>query len=153
MGKSSRRGGNNPEKWEHKDGYRTKSFTRIYVSMQESPAWLALTDSAIRQYLILRKQYKSGLRQTDGNGNAMIKCPYKSVQEAGIKSKETISNNFKQLEAFGFITIIGGGFHVASQYKFSDKWQEISDEEAEKIKAKLKAERNRAKNSSPPAPT
>ena len=152
MGKTGRQR-YKPQRWEHKDGYRSNHFTRMYDSMLCSPAWLALTDSAKWQYTVIKSQFKGGYQQTDGSGNAMVKCPYNDIQKAGIKSDETVSNNFKQLEAFGFITASHNGFKVANQYKFSDKWQGISAEEASKIKAKLKAERNRAKNSLPPAPT
>lgn len=76
--------------------------------------------------------------QTDGRGNVVVKCPYKDLRAAGIKSNATISKNFMPLEAFGFIEIKGGGFHVASEYKFSDKWKDITDEEAKNIKRKLK---------------
>lgn len=150
MGK---KGNYKPQKWEHRDGYRSNHFTRMYDSMLHSPAWLALSDSAKWQYTVIKSQYKGGYQQTDGSGNAMVKCPYNDIQKAGIKSNETVSNNFKQLEAFGFITASHNGFKVANQYKFSDKWKEISDEEASKIKAELKAERRKAKKSPPPTLT
>lgn len=135
-----------PQAWEHDQKYKSNHHTRLYDSLLRSPAWLNLSDSAKWQYFFLRSQYKGGLRQCDGNGNAMVICPYKDIRAAGIKSNETISKNFAQLEALGFITIKGGGFHVASQYKFSDNWQGISDEEAHKINAVLRQKRSAAKN-------
>lgn len=134
-----------PQPWEHDRRYKSRSYTRLYDSILASEAWLALSDSAARQYLILRMQYTGRFNQTDGNGNVMIKCPYKDIRKFGIGSNETIANNFRQLEAYGFIVIQGGGFHIASNYKFSDKWQNLSKEDIEQIKQDLKNESEQRK--------
>ena len=131
----------NPLSWEHNPKHKSSSYVRIYCSMLDSPAWLALSNSAQRQYILIKSQYKGGYQQTDGNGNAMVKCPYKDMMKAGIKSNETISENCRQLEAFGFLTITGGGHRIASEYKFSNKWQNITGAEAKKIKAQLQADK------------
>lgn len=134
-----------PHTWEHDRRYPSRSYTRLYDSQIASKAWLALSDSAARQYLILRKQYTGRFNQTDGNGNATIMCPYKDIRNAGIGSNQTIANNFRQLEAYGFIDIQGGGFHVPSKYKFSDKWQNFSEEDIERTRQELKNECDRQK--------
>lgn len=122
-----------PKAWEHDNRHKSKHYIRLYDSQLYSPAWLGLPHSAKFQYVILRSQYRDSVKQTDGNGNAMVKCPYSDINKAGIGSNATISKNFALLEALGFITIIGGGFHVASQYKFSDKWKNITSADAKRI--------------------
>lgn len=130
-----------PHTWEHNPNYKSNHYTPMYDSMIYSPAWLALSNSAQKQYIFIKSQYKGGYQQTDGNGNAMVKCPYKDMMKAGIKSNETISENCRQLEAFGFLPITGGGHRIASEYKFSNKWQNITGAEAKKIKAQLQADK------------
>ena len=144
MGKG-KKGKYEPQPWEHDRRYPSRHFTTIYDSVTSSASWLALSDSAVRQYLILRKQYTGRVNQTDGNGKTMIMCPYKDIRKAGIGSNQTISNNFRQLEAYGFIDIQGGGFHVANKYKFSDKWQNYSEEDIKRIRQELKNESDRQK--------
>lgn len=124
--------------WEHDNRYKSNHYTRLYDSQLYSPAWLALPHTAKWQYMILRSQYRGGMKQTDGNGNAMIKCPYSDIVEAGIGSNATISKNFALLEALGFIKIIGGGLHVANQYKLSSEWHNITSKKAEMIVEELK---------------
>ena len=127
--------------WEHAPNSKSSHFVRLYSSMLNSPAWLALSNGAKLQYIVIKSQYKGGYQQTDGNGNAMVKCPYTSMNAAGIKSSESISENCRQLEAFGFVDIKGGGYHIASEYKFSNRWCDITEKDAQEIKSRLRADK------------
>ena len=130
-----------PKPWEHNPTYKNNGhidnyYVRCYASMVNSPAWVSLSGNAVKLYVLLRDQYRERPEQIGG----LIKCPYSYIRSKGIGSNETISRAFKELEAFGFIAYkTKGGHNIANEYKLSDKWQAVTDEEARQIKEKLKA--------------
>lgn len=113
-----------PEKWESRSEH--ERFVRIFESMYESPAFIALPAAAVRLYLILKNEFRG-----DYTGNRII-CPYDTIVKHGI-SRNTIRPNLRILEALGFITIEEGTLmREASIYHFSDKWKDIKDIKAAK---------------------
>lgn len=124
-----------PLPWQHNPKYHSKSFLRLYKSLLNSPAWLALSNSAKWQYIVIYMQYTGRLEQVTPRG-ITVKCPYNEFKKYGISGKSTISRNSKQLEEFGFIKIKGGGLHVPNEYTFSDKWHSMSKEDIESINCK-----------------
>ena len=58
--------------WEHAPNNKSSHFVRLYSSMLNSPAWLALSNGAKLQYIVIKSQYKGGYQQTDGAIDGVI---------------------------------------------------------------------------------
>lgn len=104
MGKKIKR--DPPERWESITEH--ERFIRIFETMYESPAFIALPSTAVRLYLILKNEYRENF-----TGNNII-CPYKTIETHGI-SRNTIRPSLRILEALGFI-VIEPGIYKDSQY-------------------------------------
>ena len=136
---------NEPQKWEHNPLYRNqrgnigdKHYLRMYDSMLYSPAFRCLSGTGSKLYLILRSQYRDLPAQTGGT----IKCPYRYLLSNGFNSADTLSNAFLELEAYGFIEVkLSGGHNIPNEYRLSDKWIAISEEEGKQIKRHIKETR------------
>lgn len=92
---------------------------RLYHSILNCPAWLALSSSAIRLYVDMRLKLNSY-----NNGN--IEAVYSELRHRGWKSKTTMHKALRELETLGFIeqTRQGGiasRSKVCSLYRFTDQ--------------------------------
>lgn len=117
-----------------------KGFVPMFNDQLNSPAFISLSTVAKVMYLILRQEYKG-----DYTGNNII-CPYSTFVEKGI-SRNSISDNLRQLEALGFITWENGGlYHQPNHYHFTDGWKKIHTmEDAKSIKDRLAEEKKQRK--------
>lgn len=117
-----------------------KGFVPMFNDQLNSPAFISLSTVAKVMYLILRQEYKG-----DYTGNNII-CPYSTFVEKGI-SRNSISDNLRQLEALGFITWENGGlYHQPNHYDFTDGWKKIHTmEDAKAMKDRLAEEKKQRK--------
>lgn len=113
-----------PQKWECNSDH--ERFVRIFESMFESPAFVALTPVASRVYLILKNEYRGNFTMNN------IVCPYSTMEQYGI-SRNSIPPALRLLEALGFIIREPGNLmREPTVYHFSDKWKDIKDIKAAK---------------------
>ena len=128
-----------PQKWECNSDH--ERFVRIFESMFESPAFIALTPVASRIYLILKNEYRGNFTMNN------IVCPYSTMEEYAI-SRNSIPPALRLLEALGFIVREPGNLmREPTVYHFSDKWKDIKDiETAAKLKKELREKIHWEKN-------
>lgn len=93
--------------------------SRVYWSIQDSPAWRALTWSEQALYLALRRKLKAA-----NNGN--IEATISTLRHAGFKSPSTIAKGLRALQTVGLIdkTRQGGIAHGTKKcclYRFTDE--------------------------------
>lgn len=94
------------------------AHVRIYHTLLDSPAWLALSDSSIKLYLAMR-------RKLTGTNNGNIEAVFSELKHRGFRSKTTMHKALRELEAVGLIakTRQGGIAYmsrVCSLYRFTD---------------------------------
>ncbi len=91
---------------------------RLYHELLKSPAWIALSSSAIRLFVDMRMKLTSY-----NNGN--IEAVFSELKHRGWQSKTTMHKALRELETLGFIvrTRLGGiasMSRICSLYRFTD---------------------------------
>ena len=91
---------------------------RLYHDMLKSPAWIALSSSAIRLYVDMRLKLTSF-----NNGN--IEAVFSELKHRGWQSKTTMHKALRELETLGFIVRTRQGgiasmSRICSLYRFTD---------------------------------
>lgn len=140
---------------------------RLYESIANSPAWLALSFSARALYMQLRVRLK-----LSNNGN--IEATLATLRHSGFKSPSTLAKALRELETVGLMakTRQGGitaGGRLCNLFRFTDKpsyefpkqrlsacpatkdwtaWQSVRDASAAIEAAHLAAKRPSEKNTS-----
>lgn len=92
---------------------------RLYHDILKTPAWIALSSSAIRLFVDLRLKLTSY-----NNGN--IEAVFSELKHRGWQSKTTMHKALRELETLGFIvqTRLGGiasMSRICSLYRFTDQ--------------------------------
>lgn len=92
---------------------------RLYESIANAPAWLALSFSARALYMQLRVKLK-------GSNNGNIDATLTTLRHAGFKSPSTLAKALRELETVGLMakTRQGGitaGGRLCNLYRFTDK--------------------------------
>lgn len=124
----NRRNKYTPKDFETKSGQN--KFVALYVSMLQSPAYMALTPSARSVYTVIKSQYNGNYNRLPGN---RVQCPYAYIMKYTHCNKGTVSKALKELQDQGFIDISPddrGGLNVATTYTFSSRWKSVTQEEA-----------------------
>ncbi len=91
---------------------------RLYHDMLKSPAWVALSSSAIHLFVDMRLKLNSF-----NNGN--IDAVFSELRHRGWKSKTTMHKALRELETLGFIVMTRQGgiasmSRICSLYRFTD---------------------------------
>jgi hypothetical protein len=92
---------------------------RVYTSITDSPAWLALSYSARALYVQLRCNLNS-------HNNGQLTCTLAAFKHEGFSSSSTLRSGLRDLEAVGLIekTVQGGltyGAKIPCRYRFTDQ--------------------------------
>jgi predicted transcriptional regulator len=94
------------------------AHARLYHSILNCPAWIALSSTAIRLYIDMRLKLTSY-----NNGN--VEAVYSELQHRGWRSKTTMHRALRELETLGFIERTRQGgiatmSKVCNLYRFTD---------------------------------
>ena len=131
---------------------KNERFVRIFLSMEESPAWMSLGKNAIRLYLkCMAWTYDAENRKKEKASEKLyprdkwLDSPYniqdgdfflnsaKVIASGIFKDDTTLRRAIKELVKYGFIVCIvpgkTGRKDLKAVYRMSDKWKNITQGE------------------------
>ena len=112
------------------------NFSIIENELIGSPAFLGLTGTAIKIYLLLRSRAMIEKPKSNHRGrgsrayiknNGYLTLTYKEIKEILDISSSTISSAFKELQKLGLIDIAKAGqgrVRIKSRYAISQRWRQ-----------------------------